>query len=152
MKKYFLLFSVLIISLSACKKTDVTTQANVDDEKIQAYIKANNVTGLTKDPSGVYYKIVKPGTGPYPVSTSTVKVSYSGTYLNGQPFAGGASLTNVVTGFVTGFQTGIVHINAGGRIYMIVPSTLAYGPNPSSDLGFPDNAVLIFTADLQGFY
>ena len=151
MKKYFLLFSVLIISLSACKKTDVATQAAVDDSKIQAYFKANNVTGTTKDASGVYYKVLIPGTGAYPTSTSNVKVSYTGKYLNGQSFDAVTSITMLVSSIPqTGLQIGIEHINTGGRILLFIPSALGYGVSGNSS-SVPANAVLIYTVDLQGF-
>jgi len=150
MKKYLLLLSIFIISLSACNKGDiVSTQATIDDAKIQAYIKANNLT-MTKDPSGVYYQIIKPGTGSYPVSTSNVKVTYTFTYLNGTIVQSAASVPLLLGSTVAGFQTGVEHINVGGRILFIIPSGLAYGPSSSS--GVDANAVLVYTVDLLGFY
>lgn len=150
MKKYLLLFSVLIISLSSCQKTSVATQAAVDDAKIQAYMKANNITA-TKDPSGIYYKVIIPGTGPYPISTSTVKVAYTGKFLNDQQFTQAPSTDVLVSTFTPGFQTGVQHINAGGRLLMIIPSALAYG-TAGTGAGIPPNAVLVFTVDLISFY
>ena len=94
MKKYLLLLSVVILGLSACKKVDVVTeQAAIDDAKIQAYMSANSITGTTKDASGIYYKILKTGLGPYPTETSTIKVAYNGKLLNGTTFDQSSSLT-----------------------------------------------------------
>jgi len=153
MKKYLLLFSLFIISLSACKKGDIVSeQAAVDDTKIQAYIKANNINA-TKDPSGVYYQVITPGTGPYPVVTptsSTVQIAYTGTYLNGQVFQTNPSTTGLLSGFVQGFQIGLQHINKGGRILLIIPSCLAYGT--AGNGAIPGNAVILFKVDLIGFF
>jgi len=153
MKKYLLLFSLFIISLSACKKGDIVSeQAAVDDTKIQAYIKANNINA-TKDPSGMYYQILTPGTGPYPVvapTSSTVQIAYTGSYLNGQVFQSNPSTTALLSGFVPGFQTGLEHINKGGRILLIIPSGLAYGT--AGNGAIPGNAVIIFKVDLIGFF
>lgn len=150
MKKYLLLFSLFIISLSACKKGDVTSeQAAVDDTKIQAYIKANNINA-TKDASGIYYEVIRPGTGAYPVASSTVKITYTGKFLNGQLFDSAASVSLLLSGTVQGFQLGIPHINGGGRILLIVPSALGYGTAGSGAV--PANSVLVFTVDLISFF
>jgi FKBP-type peptidyl-prolyl cis-trans isomerase FkpA len=152
MKKYLLLFTILVLGLSACKKGDIVTeQASVDDAKIQAYIAATGYN-MTKDPSGVYYQIITPGTGTYPTPTSTVKVTYTGTYLNGQSFGSGASqiLTLGDGGTVPGFAIALQHVNTGGRIRFILPSGLAYGPAGNSPI--PANAILVYVLDLNGFY
>ena len=152
MKKYLLLIcSVCAIGLFACQKNQTVAQAQVDDAKIQQYLKTNNIT-MTKDPSGVYYRIMKPGTGANPVATDTVKLVYSYSFLNGQVGQTDAQLRgNVLNSLVTGFQIGVEHINSGGRIEFIMPSGLAYGPAGSgSDI--PPNAILYYTVDLQGFY
>ena len=150
MKKYLLLFSLFIISLSACKKGDVTSeQAAVDDAKIQAYIKANNINA-TKDASGIYYQVIRAGTGAYPTTSSTVKITYTGKYLNGQQFDSSQSVSLLLSGTVQGFQLGIPHINNGGRILLIVPSALGYGTAGTGVV--PANSVLVFTVDLISFF
>src|SRR4051812_12776363 len=151
MKKYLLLLSVVIIGLSACRKSDVTAeQAAVDDAKIQAYIKANIVNpNFTKDPSGVYYQVIKAGTGAYPTTASTVQVAYTGKLLNGTVFDSKTNTTLALAGTIKGWQIAVPKINATGRITFIVPSGLAYGIQTSGSI--PTNAVLVFTIDLIGF-
>ncbi len=152
MKKYFLLFSIIILGLSACNKGDIVAlQAAVDDTKIQAFIKANGYT-MTKDPSGIYYQVITPGTGAYPTVSNTVKMAYTGTYLDGAGFDSAPSTTSLVSGFVQGFQIGITHINVGGRIRIVIPSGLAYGPGGTGDGGIPANACVVFVVDLLGFF
>ena len=161
MKKYLLLLSVVILGLSACKKVDfVAEQAAIDDAKIQAYIAANPSTtaGITKDASGIYYKILTPttGAGPAPTEASTIKVSYKGNLLNGAGFDQSSGLTIKLASTIKGWQIGVLKINGpttsssndGGKILLIVPSALAYG---SAGVGsLPANSVLVFTIDLIG--
>ncbi len=158
MKKYLYLFSVILLGLSACKKSDVTVeQASADDRKIQAFIAANyKTTNFTKDPSGLYYYVVKPGKGAYPTASSTVQVAYTGKLLNGSTFTSAANVTAALSNFVPGVQTGLLHINGGtpnvsgtaGRILLIIPSGLGYGAAVNGEI--PANSVLVYTIDLIG--
>jgi len=153
MKKYLLLLSFVIVAISSCKKDsfDATKQAATDDAAIQAYLKANSITAI-KDPSGVYYEVVTPGTGAYPTATSTVSVNYSGKLLDGSFFApsGSTIAATSLTSLIKGWQYGIPHINVGGRIVLFIPSGLGYGDS-SPGAGIPANSVLIFTIDLLSF-
>ncbi|MEO6852258.1 MAG: FKBP-type peptidyl-prolyl cis-trans isomerase [Mucilaginibacter sp.] len=151
MKKYILLLSLFVIGFSACKKTtpfDATKQAATDDASIQAYIKTNNITAI-KDPSGLYYQVITPGTGAYPTVSSLVTMNYSGKLLNGTVFDSGTITNNALTNLIAGWQIGVPHINTGGRLLLLIPSGLGYGNSASGSI--PANSVLIFTIDLTGF-
>ncbi|MCC8424469.1 FKBP-type peptidyl-prolyl cis-trans isomerase [Mucilaginibacter sp. UR6-11] len=151
MKKHLILFSLLVIGLSACQKIDsktqAVTQASVDDAKIQAYIKANKITA-TKDASGIYYNIISPGTDPKPTLQSTVKLTYSDYYLNGILVGKVSGVQAKLSAFIAGLQTGVAKIGTGGRIYLIIPSGQAYGTGDQN--GIPGNSVLTYTVDLDG--
>lgn len=152
MKKYLLLICLIVTGISSCKKTgsfDAAKQAATDDTLIKAYISANNIAA-TKDPSGLYYQVINAGTGAYPSVTSTVNVNYTGKLLDGSVFAPTANLSSPLSGLIKGWQIGIPHMNAGGRILLIIPSTLGYG-NSSPGAGIPANSVLVFTIDLLSF-
>jgi FKBP-type peptidyl-prolyl cis-trans isomerase FkpA len=151
MKRYILLLSLFVIGFSSCKKTtpfDPVKQAATDDAAIQAYMKANNITA-TKDPSGLYYEVVTPGTGAYPTSTSLVTMNYSGKLLNGTVFDSGSINSDALTNLIKGWQIGVPYINVGGRLLLLVPSALGYGDQANGPI--PANSVLIFTIDLTGF-
>jgi len=150
MKRYILLLTLFIATFSSCKKDsfDPAKQAATDDAAIQAYIKANNITA-TKDPSGVYYQAVTPGTGNYPTANSLISVVYTGKLLNGTVFDSGSIPSSPLSGFIQGWQIGIPHINTGGRLLLLIPSALGYGNTAKQ--GIPANSVLIFTIDLTGF-
>lgn len=151
MKKYILLLILFIAVFASCKKDsfDPAKQAATDDAAIQAYIKAKNITGTTKDASGLYYKVITPGTGAYPNANSLVSMNYSGKLLNGTIFDTNTISNNTLSGFIEGWKIGIPHINTGGRILLLVPSALGYGNSAYGSI--PANSVLIFTVDLTGF-
>lgn len=152
MKRYFILVTLLIVGLSSCQKYTVSglaaTQAGADDAKIQAYITANKLT-FTKDPSGLYYQIVTPGTTAHPTTSSSVKVTYTSTYLNGVFVSKLDGYTTSLSSYVKALQIAIPKIGTGGRILVIAPSALVYGRAASGEV--PPNSVLYYTVDLNGF-
>lgn len=150
MKKYLLLLAVFVAAFSSCSKDsfDPAKQAAKDDAAIQTYIAANNITA-TKDPSGVYYQVITPGTGAYPNANSLITVNYTGKLLNGTVFDSGNLPSTALNTLVKGWQYGIPHINTGGRILLLIPSALGYGNSAQGSI--PANSVLIFTIDLTGF-
>ncbi|QQL48918.1 FKBP-type peptidyl-prolyl cis-trans isomerase [Mucilaginibacter ginkgonis] len=159
MKKLILLLAITVLGFSACKKEDTSAadasaaataaaQAAADDATIQAYIKANNITA-TKDPSGVYYSVITAGAGAYPTSTSVISVNYTGTLVTGTQFDKGNLTNTALGGLIKGWQYGIPHINAGGRIMLLIPSALGYGATGAGTI--PANSVLVFTIDLISF-
>ncbi len=150
MKKYLLFFAVFTLLFSACKKSTTTTfdaaaQAAADDVKIQAYIKANNITAV-KDASGLYYQVLTPGSGTAPTVKSTVTVAYTGKLLDGTVFQTLPNYTGVLGNLIEGWKIGIPFIKPQGRILLIIPSGLAYGLPGKGTI--PPNTVLIFTIDL----
>ena len=152
MKRYFLIIGLIIVTLASCKKSsttvDATTQAATDDALIKAYISANNITAI-KDPSGLYYHILTPGSGAHPTTSSTVTVNYTGKLLNGSVFDSGSGFSSPLGNLIKGWQIGIPYTNVGGRILLIIPSGLGYGSSAAGSI--PPNSVLVFTIDLLGF-
>jgi len=162
MKRILLLSGLLIILFTACKKQSFndTRQATIDDLKIQAYIKANHIDGLTKDPSGLYYRITTPAPGPKVTLTDTIQAQYTGTLLNGTVFqTQTVGLVDMPTA-IKGWQIALPFIGADGvtkpysRLRLIVPSALGYGSvaQTGGEVTIPANSVLDFTIDLIGFY
>jgi FKBP-type peptidyl-prolyl cis-trans isomerase FkpA len=151
MIKYFLLLSLLFIGFSSCKKDsfNASAQAATDDASIQTYMSNNQITA-TKDPSGLYYEIINPGTGASPTASSTVNVTYTGSLLNGAVFSPTSTLTSALSSLIKGWQIGIPHIKTGGTILLLIPSALGYG-NSSPSPSIPANSVLIFTITLTSF-
>ena len=154
-KRYFLALALLFIGFASCSKKTSTPfnaaeQAVADQATIQAYITSHKLDSVQKDPSGLYYKILTPGTGPYPTLTSNITVNYTGSLSNGNVFAPEAPATAALNNFIAGWQIGVPHINAGGTILLLIPSALGYGDS-SPAASIPVNSVLIFTVNLVSF-
>jgi len=150
MKRYILLFCVMIMSVSACKKTDPTfdysAQYFTDDALLQKYFSSNNITNLIQDPSGLYYKVATQGTGVYPTASANVTVSYTGTLLDGTVFDTNQSFSTSLQNVIRGWTIGLQHVKTGGTIILYIPSGLGYGNVVNGAI--PANSVLIFTITL----
>jgi FKBP-type peptidyl-prolyl cis-trans isomerase FkpA len=150
MKKFLLFVFAPLMILASCSKDkfNASKQAAADDAAIKAYIGTDTAFHATADGSGVYYKIVTAGTGDHPKVTSTVKVTYTGTLLNGTRFDG-STITQNLQGLIAGWQSGIPYAKAGGRIILVIPSRAGYGNSAAGSI--PKNSVLVFTIDLLSF-
>jgi len=142
----FRLLTVLFLSIaiiSSCKKDE-------DPEKqITDFIKKNNINAV-RDDSGLYYQVIKPGSGSftYPGNTK-ITIKYEGRLLNGNVFdnGGGKEQTFNLAELIQGWRIGIPKIQKGGEIRLIVPPDLGYG---SSSVGpIPGNSVLDFNIQLS---
>lgn len=146
---FLVILSAAILLLSSCSKNnfDAEKQAAVDDSLIVDFIAKNNIPAI-KHGSGLYYHIIRPGTGAAATATSTVVANYDGKLLNGSQFDKSSQpVTFPLTNVIPGWTIGVPLIKAGGSIRLIIPSALAYG-NRSPGAGIPKNAVLDFTIDL----
>lgn len=123
-----------------------TTQAEVDDNRIKAFLTANNITA-TKHTSGVYYQVLTPGTGTDVIDEhSTLVVKYSGRLLDGTQFDSGDSFSTKLTEVVTGWGEVIPLFKQGAKVRIFIPSGLGYGPPGRGAI--PSNAVLDFNIDI----
>ena len=149
MKNIILAFFAAVIGLSSCKtrpNVDAVKQARIDDSVIRVYLSNNPSIKAVKDSSGLYYQVVKPGTGAAATINSTITVNYQGKLLNGPPFDSANGYSSPLNNLVKGWQIGIPHIKTGGNIILFVPSALGYG---GASLGpIPANSVLVFDIDL----
>lgn len=129
-----------------------TTQAQIDDRILAAYVTAKGLT-MTKDPSGVYYSVSAVGSGTYPITiNSTVETSYTGRLLDGTVFDSNTDASfNLNPGTevpLRGWAKVLVgRIERGGKVRMLIPSRLAYGP-AGSGTTIPANAPLDFDVEV----
>ena len=106
--------------------------AKYDDQTIQTYMRDSSLTGYTKTASGLYYKILVPGTGTDPITiNSTVTCTYTGQLLNATIFdaAYNGTLTASLdlASLTPGVAEGLQYAVAGTKISFLVPSLLGYG-------------------------
>ncbi|HLK55617.1 MAG TPA: FKBP-type peptidyl-prolyl cis-trans isomerase [Chthonomonadaceae bacterium] len=107
---------------------------------------------MQKTASGLQYQHLKVGTGASPTAASTVKVNYRGTLEDGTEFDSsykhGGPIEFPLNGVIPGWTEGIQLMKVGGKIRLVIPGDLAYGPNPPPGSGIPPNATLIFEVEL----
>ncbi len=153
--KHVLLFLGFIACFSACKKDetepfDHVGQLKKDTASINAFVRANNITGGAVIPeTGIFYKILAPGEGNVSYKPATViKLNFVGRLLDGTEFdnTNGTPRQYALDGVIVGWQIGIKKIQKGGQIRLIVPS--GYGFGTSERPPIPRNSILDFTITL----
>ncbi|MES2807416.1 MAG: FKBP-type peptidyl-prolyl cis-trans isomerase [Bacteroidota bacterium] len=156
MKKYFLLFCIITIAFSSCRKKiddtafDAAAQAVVDDQVLLDYFLLNGIPVPTKDPSGLYYTIVDPGTGTKPTVNSNITVEYHVYNTdNVEVDKSSSQYFAPLDGLIDAWRIGVPKIAKGGTILLYAPSGLAYGQKGNNGVGA--NQVLLFKITLQGF-
>lgn len=141
-----LYFDITLIDVTlGCKPMPV----QLEEPQIKAYAAANNITAI-KDSSGIYYQVIDTGSGLRPALTSKISVIYTGKFLNGVLFDQSTNATNstfTLGNLIKGWQIGVPLIRKGGRIKLLIPSSLGYGCN-GAGTGIPPNAVLSFDITL----
>ena len=181
MKRKILAVSmVLIFGLIACgkkelSKSDLETQMdkvsyvmghnianNFKDQKIDIQMEVFiqgikdglkedvNIFSVTLE-SGLQYRFLKEGTGPFPKATDKVKTHYVGTLIDGTEFDSsvkrGEPITFSVTGVIPGWTEALQLMKVGSKWNLFIPPELAYGENGAGNLIGP-NAALIFEVEL----
>jgi FKBP-type peptidyl-prolyl cis-trans isomerase FkpA len=96
----------------------------------------------------VYYEIITQGSGATPNSNSTVTVKYIGKRLDGTIFD---DKTITPASFrlgdvILGWQSGLPLIQKGGKLKLIIPSSLGYGCKGFGAV--PSNTILFFEIEL----
>lgn len=130
-------------------------QKGIDEGILQDYFKRNNITPQ-KSASGVYYTIIKEGTGEKIAAGQKASVNYTGMFLDGKKFD-----SNVDTAFhhvqpfeltvgkgmvIKGWDEGLQQLKKGTRAMLYIPSTLAYGAQEQR--GIPGNSILVFEVEI----
>lgn len=154
-----MVFSLIaaVCFFTACKSDppyDRSTQLAIDRDSIAKFIKANNLTDIKETSQGLFYQVLKEGTGTRTAHlVDSLKIHYVGKLMSTQLYFD--STTNnvdtiatkfLLTDAIEGWQLGIPLIKEGGRIRLIVPSTLAY-QNKSLSTLVKSNSILDF--DIQ---
>jgi len=160
MIKNILVAASLFFLLSGCLKNDATVDPCIYDEcalkapaseiqDVQTYLNTNGITNAIQHCSGLFYRVATPGTGKTANICSTVSAFYTGRFTNGNVFDQTTTTPAnfPLNGVIEGWKKGVPLIKEGGKIFLYIPPTLAYGSAGRS--GIPPNAILIFEIDLQ---
>jgi FKBP-type peptidyl-prolyl cis-trans isomerase FkpA len=141
--------------------------------KIKKYVSDKNIKGTTTA-SGLVYQITKTGSGPNAVAGDTVLVNYTGKFLNDKIFDTSVKADAMkdpkqydprrtyepvkfpigVGRVIKGWDEGLQMLNAGSKVTLVVPSSLAYGEQgapprigPFTPVAFDIELIKIIKAD-----
>jgi FKBP-type peptidyl-prolyl cis-trans isomerase len=136
-------------------------------EELDKYLSDNKVK-VQPTESGLYYIETKKGNGAKPEVGKTVKVNYTGRFLDGKVFdtnnekeAKAAGIFNERRPYepieftlgqgqvIKGWEEGIAMMKVGGKAKLIIPSNLAYGERGVNG-AIPPYATLVFDVELVG--
>lgn len=120
----------------------------------QSYLdKAAAQPGAVKTPSGLVYRELKPGTGPSPSATDTVKVNYRGTLTDGTEFDSSYKRNEPISfplnQVIPCWTEGVQKMKVGGKSQLVCPANIAYGEEGRPPV-IPGGATLIFEIELLG--
>ena len=103
---------------------------------------------------GLKYYDVKVGGGKSPQAGQTVSVQYTGTLIDGTKFDSSYDHGGQPFDFplragrvIKGWDEGVPTMKIGGKRHLVIPGSLAYGPNSPTPT-IPPNATLIFDIEL----
>lgn len=137
--------------MMAKAQQEMKAMAEKNQKEETAFLAANaKKEGVKTTASGLQYKVIKEGTGKAPKPTDTVMVNYKGTLPSGEVFdssEGRGPATFAVNRVIPGWTEALLLMKEGGKMNVVVPSKLAYGPEGAGeDIG--PNQVLIFEVEL----
>ncbi len=151
MKKIITVLSALSLLLAGtgcikdtgCQDKTLASEAGA----IATYATSHSINGTTHS-SGIYYEIITVGIGPNATIMDNVKVKYTGKFLDDTVFDSdnGTPVTLQVGGTIPGWQIALQQLKEGGKIRVLIPSTLAYGC--AGRTGIPGNSILYFDIEL----
>lgn len=115
--------------------------------------KAAKEPGAVKTSSGLIYRELRPGSGPSPKATDTVKVNYRGTLTDGTEFDSSYKRNEPISFplnmVIPCWTEGLQKMKVGGKSQLVCPSAIAYREQGSPP-AIPGGATLIFEVELLG--
>ena len=151
--KYIVLAVVIALAIFYFTKNSNDKKAAFENIKIGKNFLVNNKAneGITQTASGLQYRVLQKGEGnKHPTASTTVKVHYHGTLIDGTVFDSSVernkpisfSLNQVIKGWTEGVQLMVV----GDKFKFFIPSELAYGNRATGKI--TSGSLLIFEVEL----
>ncbi|HVX49443.1 MAG TPA: FKBP-type peptidyl-prolyl cis-trans isomerase [Chitinophagaceae bacterium] len=152
----FAVFTAIIFA--ACLKNVTNTVATGDctpvapsseEAAIKAFCNKDTAT-YTKDTSYIYYHIVDSGSGP--VAATTIFFKYKATLLDGTLLSQSTQPTSYpIVNLIKGFQDMARFYKKGARLFLVIPSALAYSCEGAVSNGtyvIPPNSILYYDIEI----
>jgi len=128
---------------------DSARQRQIDTKIIEDAI-ASGKTDVKDNANGVYYKMMKEGTGRQVSLNDTVTIFYKGyLFVNDSVFdqTKEKPATFPLKGLIRGWQIGVPLCRVGGKIKLVIPSDLAYSIRTRA-AKIPPNSILVFEIEV----
>jgi peptidylprolyl isomerase len=148
----------LILLVLACIAyyfySSITNQksAVVHQQQGAAFLAENSKkAGITTTASGLQYEVLQQGEGEqHPTASSTVRVHYHGTLIDGTVFDSsvqrGETISFPLNRVIPGWTEGLQLMKTGDKFRFYIPSDLGYGNRNAGKI--PPGSVLIFEVEL----
>ncbi len=140
--------------MQAKQMADRQATAETNQKNGDAFLAKNaKEPGVKTTASGLQYKVIKPGAGPKPASSDTVKVNYEGITLDGKtPFDSsyerGQPAEFKLDSVIPGWTEGVQLMSPGSEYTFWIPGKLAYGEKGTPGGPIGPNATLKFKVEL----
>lgn len=123
---------------------DSLEQTQVDKDLI-----AKSKAGSLQEHGGIYYTMIKEGTGKQVSVNDTVTAFYKGTLLDGSLFdeTKDKPATFPLKRLIAGWQIGVPLCKVGGKIRIVIPSNLGYSIRTRAPK-IPPNSILVFDIEV----
>ena len=130
-------------------------EATANREEGEAYLASNaEREGVVTTESGLQYEVLTEGTGPRPSPEDQVRIHYEGKLIDGTVFDSslerGEPAVFPVQGVIDGFTEALLLMPVGSKYRVVIPSDLAYGPQPRPGGPIGPDETLIFEIELLG--
>ncbi len=138
--------------ISVRQKTAIVKSQISDSNKQQGevFLAENKVKqGVISLPSGLQYKILRPGSGKVPTESSVVACRVRGKLIDGTVFDQSdlkKPIVVSVSGFLPGLKEAVKLMSVGAQWQIVIPPQLAYGELGNRGVG--SNAVLIYDIEI----
>ena len=135
----------------AAQSAKLNQEAQANEAASSAFLtKISKESGVQKISDGVYYKIIKQGSGALPKATDTVTVNYEGSLINGTVFDSsykrGQPASIPLNAVIPGWSAAITHMPVGSTWMIYISPEQAYGKYAPAIIG--PNQTLIFKVEL----
>ena len=158
--RYCLIFLLL---LQGCSSSEYNDTAAADplvtiseqDVQMREYIQEHNLSlVMVRDPSGMYYDIQEPGDSVHMTLNSVPTIIYTRSNIKDSLLDASFGATDFdgrkLKDHIVGWQVGLQKVGRGGKIFMIIPSPLAFGTEAVTNI-IPANSILICQVEVVDF-